>query len=131
MAFGKQQHNTQGESETYISDTHAPDYVDLEDEVQQSVPTSAATSGNGASGKDEGLRLRRRLVCGRLLLEILSESFLCLARFLSLRRRGRRSRSESEEEEEDDDDDDESEDEDDAMDEGRTAAVLEPNPQLK
>ncbi|KAD3336224.1 hypothetical protein E3N88_31743 [Mikania micrantha] len=50
MAFGKQQHNTQGETETYISDTQEHDYVDLDDEVQQTAPTSTATSGSGASG---------------------------------------------------------------------------------
>ncbi|KAD3067422.1 hypothetical protein E3N88_35302 [Mikania micrantha] len=93
---------------------------------QTSDISSVIADHQSSDEEDEGLRLRRRLVCGRLFLEILSESFLCLARFLSLRRRGRRSRSDPEEEDEDeDDDDDESEDEDDAMDEGRTAAVLE------
>ncbi|KAD7478135.1 hypothetical protein E3N88_01271 [Mikania micrantha] len=50
MVFGKHQVNTQGETETYISNTQ--DYVDLDEEVQQSVPTpaAAATSGTGASG---------------------------------------------------------------------------------
>ncbi|KAD3338566.1 hypothetical protein E3N88_34087 [Mikania micrantha] len=50
MAFGKHQHNTQGETETYISDTQEHDYVDLEDEVQQTVPKSTDATGSGASG---------------------------------------------------------------------------------